>query len=499
MKNVCGFISSLCVLLLVTLTSTLHAETLKSIARLTPETVVPPPAVPQTGLDVVVTTIIDINRDVSGNIIAATAYFLIDVTATESVEVTGCHLREGVENSNGPVLIDPGFSGIFGPPLPETTILGGESLDSGLLQRMLAKPYGFYFDIRTSANPDGALRGQLNKFTGAGAPAIQLTDTTFLATGSVTPTFVRLFVTDFDPHKFTEFDRNNGALINGLPAPYFASIITSIGNLATNIGDVVVGIPPEMRANEGKLSIQIRNSRGVLSTPSVIAVAPESKLNSTPVTTVDAGKFGKSVSPESIAAAFGDKLASQPVPAPSLPLPVELDGASVFVDGAPAGLFYVSPGQANFAVPSNTLLGSAQVMVVAKDGVVSRGKVKVTGTSPAIFTVRSDGSGAPAAIASRDGQNFDILLSSADGSPVPIDAGNFVALFGTGIRFSSTPVKINIGGVDIDPLYFGPQGSLEGTDQVNLRIPDSLAGRGDVDLILTLDAVTSNTVKLKIN
>jgi uncharacterized protein (TIGR03437 family) len=372
------------------------------------------------------------------------------------------------------------------------------SVDPGLLQRILAKPYGFYFELSTSANPDGALRGQLNKFTGAGAPVIHLSDTTFLTTGAGAPIFVRLFVSEFDLGNFTDFDLINGALINGQPAPYTALITTSIGNLATNLGDVFVRILPEMRANEGKLSIQIRNSRGLLSNPSVIVVTPEGKVNSTPVTTVDAAKFGNSVSPESIAASFGDKLASQPVPASSLPLPNELNGTSVYVNGIAAGLFYVSPGQANFAVPSGTPLGIADVVVVAKDGAVSRGKVKVAGSIPAIFTGKSDGAGAPAAVASRDGQNFDISLSNADGSPVPIDAGNYVALFGTGTRFSSTPVKITIDGIDIDPLYFGPQGSLEGTDQVNLQIPQSLAGRGDVDLILTLDGVTSNTVKLKI-
>jgi len=129
---------------------------------------------------------------------------------------------------------------------------------------------------------------------------------------------------------------------------------------------------------------------------------------------------------------------------------------------------------------------------------VSRGKVKVAGSIPAIFTARSDGAGAPAAVASRDGQNFDIFLSNPDGSPVPIDAGDYVALFGTGMRFSSTPMKVSIGGMEIDPLFFGPQGFLEGTDQVNLQIPQSLAGKGDVDLVLTLDGMTSNTVKLKI-
>lgn len=137
-------------------------------------------------------------------------------------------------------------------------------------------------------------------------------------------------------------------------------------------------------------------------------------------------------------------------------------------------------------------------MVVAKDGTVSRGVVDVTTTTPAIFTGRGDGTGAPAGVASRDGQNFDILLTNADGSPVSIDAGNYVALFGTVLRFPSTLTKITIGGADIDPLFVGPQGSLEGVEQINLQIPQSLAGKGDVDLVLTLDGKTSNTVKFRI-
>jgi len=265
------------------------------------------------------------------------------------------------------------------------------------------------------------------------------------------------------------------------------------------IGD----IPSELLADGGTLYVQVgagsccplvRNE----STPSIIVVAPENKINSTPVTTVDGAKFEHLASPEAIVAAFGTNLASQSVPARTLPLPTQLDGTTVYVNGVPAGLLYVSEKQVNYVIPQHTPLGQAEVVVVAKDGTVSRGVVKVTNTTPAIFTGRGDGAGAPAAVASRDGQNFDILLSNADGSPVPIDAGNYVALFGTGMRFSSTPMKINIGGVDIFPLFFGPQGALEGTDQVNLQIPQSLAGKGDVDLTLTLDGMTSNTVKFKI-
>jgi uncharacterized protein (TIGR03437 family) len=180
-----------------------------------------------------------------------------------------------------------------------------------------------------------------------------------------------------------------------------------------------------------------------------------------------------------------------------LPLPTTLGGTSVYVNGVAAGLLFASGSQINYVLPSRTLLGAADIVIVARDGVVSRGKVNVAGSSPAIFTTSGNGAGAPAGVASKDGQIFDLGLSAADGSPTPIDAGHFVALFGVGLRFPSTSVKVNIGGVELDPLFVGAQGFFEGLDQVNLQIPQTL-GKGDVDLVLRLDGKTSNPVRLRI-
>jgi uncharacterized protein (TIGR03437 family) len=101
-------------------------------------------------------------------------------------------------------------------------------------------------------------------------------------------------------------------------------------------------------------------------------------------------------------------------------------------------------------------------------------------------------------VASADGQVFNINLSNADGTAVAIDAGNFVSLFGTGFRYTSAPITLSIGGTAVTPLGFAAQSEFAGLDQLNLQIPQSLAGKGDVDLIMTADGKTSNTVKLKI-
>ena len=42
--------------------------------------------------------------------------------------------------------------------------------------------------------------------------------------------------------------------------------------------------------------------------------------------------------------------------------------------------------------------------------------------------------------------------------------------------------------------YAGPQAEFNGLDQVNLNVPPSLAGAGEVPVILTVDGVTANVV-----
>ena len=76
----------------------------------------------------------------------------------------------------------------------------------------------------------------------------------------------------------------------------------------------------------------------------------------------------------------------------------------------------------------------------------------------------------------------------------------FLVLFGTGIRFNGglAGITATIGGVDTQVTFAGAQGGFVGLDQVNLRLPRSLAGRGDVELVLKVDGQRANVVTVKI-
>ncbi|MGH9841564.1 MAG: hypothetical protein ACREEM_22665 [Blastocatellia bacterium] len=75
-----------------------------------------------------------------------------------------------------------------------------------------------------------------------------------------------------------------------------------------------------------------------------------------------------------------------------------------------------------------------------------------------------------------------------------------ISLDGTALRNrgSLTNATARIGGVNTTVLFAGAQGALVGVDQVNLALPRALAGRGEVDVALTLDGQAANIVRVAI-
>ena len=65
-------------------------------------------------------------------------------------------------------------------------------------------------------------------------------------------------------------------------------------------------------------------------------------------------------------------------------------------------------------------------------------------------------------------------------------------------RNSLDSVAASIGDVGTEVLFVGAQGGFAGLDQCNLRLPNMLAGRGEVDVVLTVDGKAANSAKVKI-
>lgn len=212
---------------------------------------------------------------------------------------------------------------------------------------------------------------------------------------------------------------------------------------------------------------------------------------------VSAANFSAdSLAPDAIAAAFGTNLATTTLIATSTPLPTELAGTRVRVNGVPASLFFVAPGQINFLVPAGLQTGSAVIEIVAADGAISRGTVTLASAAPSLFTANASGTGAPAAVATKDGVNY-IAVGNADGSANPVDTGDYLVLFGTGMRnASASAVKITLDGQPAAVQYAGAQGGFAGLDQLNTQIPPGVSGI--VDVVVSINGKLANVVKVKV-
>ena len=235
------------------------------------------------------------------------------------------------------------------------------------------------------------------------------------------------------------------------------------------------------------------------------------------VTTVSAASYNNAVlASESIAAAFGSNLADSTQSAPGLPLPITLGGTTIRVrDSAGAErnapLFFVSPTQINYQMPAGLADGAAVMTVTNQTGAVSFGPALIAAVAPGLFSANASGSGLAAALTQRvhNGllQPFE-PVAQFDGTQYvarPIDLGPegdqaFLILFGTGLRHHSglPNVTARVGGLDAPVTFAGAQGDFVGLDQVNILLPRTLAGHGEVTVVLTVNGQTANTVTVSI-
>lgn len=237
-------------------------------------------------------------------------------------------------------------------------------------------------------------------------------------------------------------------------------------------------------------------------------------------TSVSAASYSiDAVAADSIVSLFGTGLAKATANAETVPLPTLLAGTQLRVidrngtgTARLAPLFFVSPTQINFHLPAGAEPGSALLMVESSAGqLLASGRVTVTAIAPGLFAASADGQGVAAAVAVRvkaDGTQIVEPVTRLDPTTnrwvsVPLDLAPanepvILSLFGTGwrARASLAAVSVKFGGVDGEVQFAGPQGIYVGLDQLNVRLPRDLLGRGEVDINLTVDGKATNAVRV---
>ncbi len=217
-----------------------------------------------------------------------------------------------------------------------------------------------------------------------------------------------------------------------------------------------------------------------------------------------------------IASAFGSNLATGASSAPGAPLPTSLAGTTVTVKDSLgqqrlASLFYVSPTQINYQIPEGTATGTARVEINSAGLTPQTELIQIANVMPGLFSASADGQGIVAGEVTRirsDGSRSNEKIVIYDPAvekfvALPIDLGPetdrvFLILYGTGLRSRNVKASALVGGMNTPVEFIGAQGTFVGLDQVNLLLPRSLLGRGEVEINLTVQGQAANALRVKI-
>ena len=175
-----------------------------------------------------------------------------------------------------------------------------------------------------------------------------------------------------------------------------------------------------------------------------------------------------------------------------------------------APLISTSAGQLDFVVPGGVRPGPAQFQVLSSSGVQTGLSAQIQAAAPGLFSANNDGAGVAAGQAIRHSANGESVTEplsrfdsrSARYVPSPVSVGGasdllYLSLYGTGIRGYSSNLSVQVAGQNVGIVKLTPDPQLTGRDAIQVGpIPKTLAGHGEVPIVVQADNNTSNTVTI---
>ena len=352
------------------------------------------------------------------------------------------------------------------------------------------RKYGFQLSARLGSNPSGQPAGVVTAGSDGFTQVLCLDGSNSPASGCPSSTGSTL---QWIEHTLQAFDSGSNASPSFTYSFNWTPPSTNVGNVtlyaAGNAGTGDTTSP--LGTNVYLTNLQL--SPAASNTPSITTngVVP---IFSTATT----------IEPDSWISIYGNNLAATATTWTGN-FPNSLGGTSVTIDGKPAFLWFVSPGQINLQVPDDTNTGTVQVVVTtAKGTATSSVTLGQFGPSFSLLgdpnnhvagvILRNDGSGA------YSNGSYDIIGptgTSLGYKTVAAKAGDTIEIFGVGFGptnpsfpagqtlpsgsfgTATNPIQIIIGGKSLTPSFAGI--TEAGLYQFNLTLPSGL-GTGDVSL-----------------
>src|SRR5262245_6899599 len=133
-------------------------------AALRPSEETPPVTGPESAGSGTATITLNATKDSSGNIISATATFVVNLSGfPDATPINMAHIHQAAAGQSGNVVVSTTLSP------GDVTLNGGNgsfnrsgiAVTPDIASQLMTNPAGFYFNIHSTLNPGGVARGQL--------------------------------------------------------------------------------------------------------------------------------------------------------------------------------------------------------------------------------------------------------------------------------------------------------------------------------------------------
>ncbi|MCU1338951.1 MAG: peptidase and in, kexin, sedolisin [Bryobacterales bacterium] len=188
----------------------------------------------------------------------------------------------------------------------------------------------------------------------------------------------------------------------------------------------------------------------------------------------NAASFRTSYAPGMLLSVFGSQLAPAAWSATSVPLPSQMAGVSVTINGVTAPLLYVSPSLLNIQIPYEIGPDTLATVIVNNNGRTATGSLTVGALAPGIF-VDSNFAPIPNATGTR-GQIITLYITGA-GAITPQVATGGAPDQSTAVSNLPQPLaalNVTVGGLPAAIQFAGIPWGLVGVMQINYQIPEGV-------------------------
>lgn len=389
----------------------------------------------------------------------------------------------------------------------ESALAGSDlpGFDDGIVE-LTSASIGFAIGGRTRVVPDCHTSDPLTVTDGvcsASTPALNAIDNISNVVGQIITSFITGTSAWTTLGQAIEAN-TNGSTIGGLILDAqdmngVAQTISSATAGSSQLGVNAAAYKEALLANTSlPLQVNLSGSTALSSTVTLAAgtstpVIAKPGPSITGVVPAGIAQYPRDVAPGAFVTIYGSSLANAVAQA-GQPYPTQLGDAQVFINGTIAAqLQYASPTQINIIYPSPAFrfISELTQLTVKNSSGQQTINVVLVPAVPTIFTTNFVANGPAAA------ENAVTYIVVGDN--VPLHAGDYVALYLTGLGPTPSATTVTVGGQSCGGQYFfaGQVPSYEGLDQVNCEIPSGVTGAA-VPVIVTTNGRASNTATLNI-